>query len=274
VRFQDEAEGLAEGAGLSLQRVAEWLAVEDCASDGCSGFVCLIDGLCWIGRNNDLRAPEVWGFVTVKHVENRIPTMTLGMEGDVFTATGINRERLWLHSQYLPTTDRPRADKEHFPGYVVLTEALETCSGIEDVSSLLSTTDRDDGMLLFAVDGKSDESVIFECSCVEHRMRVPEDGRLVATNHCRTTEPWMISESSASRFRRLTELVHRLGETDIHKPDELVAILADDRVEQRGEDATTVYAVVACPAEEQLWCTLGGCPGASCGHWTRIDWPW
>ena len=38
-RFQEELGGLAEGANLPLQRVAEWLYVEESLQSGCSGFL-------------------------------------------------------------------------------------------------------------------------------------------------------------------------------------------------------------------------------------------
>jgi hypothetical protein len=39
-RFQDELEGMAEGANLPLQRLAEWSYIEECESKRCSGAVC------------------------------------------------------------------------------------------------------------------------------------------------------------------------------------------------------------------------------------------
>ena len=38
-RFQDEFEGMAEGAGIPLQRVAEFAYVEECDAIQCSGAV-------------------------------------------------------------------------------------------------------------------------------------------------------------------------------------------------------------------------------------------
>jgi hypothetical protein len=35
--------------------------------------------------------PELWGYVTIREVEGRIPTISFSMEGDVFTPTGINK---------------------------------------------------------------------------------------------------------------------------------------------------------------------------------------
>lgn len=273
-RFREELAGLAEGAGLSLRRVVEWLAIEQYVSDGCSGFTVAIDGQTWVGRNNDLRAPEAWGYTKIKHVTGRIPTVTFGMAGDVFTGTGINREQLWLHSQHLPASDRPRPNKTHFPGYVILTEALETCSSIGDVEKLLGNVDRDGGMLLFAVDGKTGESVILECNCLEHLRQEPRDGRLIATNHSSRTEPARITESSACRFERLTELAGGIDWTRARTPGDLITILADDRIEEREGRYITVESAVACPGENKIWYTLGGWPAASRGNWTRIDWPW
>lgn len=274
VRFQEEIEGLAEGAGLPLQRVAESYAVEDSGQDGCSGFVSIIDGHAWVGRNVDYCGPEVWGFVAIKHVKDRIPTINFGMEADAFTMTGINREQLWLHYQGLPVPDIPRHDRPHFPAYVVLTEALETCATIGEVEKLLDTMDRDEGMILFAVDGKNDEAVLFECSCRQYIRRNPVEGRLVGANHSSNTEPSQITERSARRVNRLSELVGRNGWEGVHTPDDLIAALADDRIEERGELYLTVEAEVACPGQKKLWSTLGGYPAASRGNWAPIDWPW
>ena len=271
-RFQEELEGLAEGAGIPVQRVAEWVAVEQCVEARCSGLISVIDGHAWVGRNNDFLVPEAFGFVAIKEINGRIPTVTFGMEGDVFTVSGINQEQLWIHSQYLPAPDRPRPDVAHFPGYIILPEALETCSSIRDVERLLGAVDRDTGEIWFVADGKTDEFVLFECNCQDYVRRDPVEGRLYATNHTGSTGPAEISESSARRFRRLIDLVGNNVWEEL--PDDLIAILADDAVEQRADEYITVESMVACPAEKKLWYTLGGCPAASLGKWTRISWPW
>jgi len=120
-RFQDEIEGMAEGANISLQRLAEWCFVEECTDSGCTGLICRLNGRAWVARNNDLWAPDLWGYVSIREVEGRIPTISFGLEGDVFTVTGINRERLWLHSNYLPVRDEPTTKKPHQATYVWLT---------------------------------------------------------------------------------------------------------------------------------------------------------
>ncbi len=273
-RFQEEIEGLAEGAELPLQQVTEWFTVDPSVQDWCSGFASSIDGHFWVGRNNDFRAPAVWGYVSVKNIQGRIPTMNFGMEASAFTSNGINKEQLWLHSQYLPVTDKPRKNRAHFPGYVVITEALETCSNIQEVEKLLATIDRDDGMILFAIDGKTEETAIYECSCRKHYRKNPVEGRLVATNHVRSTKSSRIVGSSASRLTRLMELVGRNGWPGVNAPDDLIAVLADRGVEMRSIQFITVESVVACPGQKKQWYTLGGYPAANYGNWQEIAWPW
>jgi hypothetical protein len=270
-------EGLAEGAGLPLQRVAEWNHVESCVDDGCSGFVGRLGGRLWVARNNDLFVRGIWGYATIREITGRIPTIGFGLEGDVFTGTGINRDRLWLHHQALPTSDAPRPERTHLSGWVLLTDMLETCSTIADVESRLGGVDRDEGMLLFAVDGKSNEFAILECDCSRHVRRATTGPWLVGTNHaCALPDQSAPDEGSRSRQARMEAMATQLYEREpgARLPDDLIAILADDGVERRGEDISTVYAAVACPGAGELWFTFGGSPAASRGEWEPDAWPW
>ena len=112
-RFQDEFAGMAEGAGLSLERVAQWSFVEQCLLPHCSSSVSVVDGHAWVARNNDSTAPGMWGYVSIREVAGRIPTITLSCEGDIFAPSGINQERLWLHYNALPVVDVLHADEPH-----------------------------------------------------------------------------------------------------------------------------------------------------------------
>ena len=275
-RFQDEIEGLAEGANLPLQRVAEWNYIESCVDDGCSGFVGGLGGHVWVARNNDFFIPDLWGYATIREVTGRIPTACFGLEGDVFTATGVNRDRLWLHHQYMPTSDAPRSERPHLPGWVLLTDMLETCSTIGEVEARLEEVDRDEGMILFAVDGKSDEFAILECLCSSHARRAPTGPWLVGTNHACGPGADPPDGDSLSRQTRMEAMSTELYERELRAPlpKDLIAILADDGVERRGQDIWTVYSNVACPGTGELWFTFGGYPAASRGEWLPITWPW
>jgi Acyl-coenzyme A:6-aminopenicillanic acid acyl-transferase len=281
-RFQDEFEGMAEGANIPLQRLAEWQYIEECETKQCSGAVCLLQNYAWVARNNDSFVPELWGYATIREVEGRIPTISFSMEGDVFTPTGINRERLWLHYNFLDVWDKPSPDKPHVPAYVFLTEALEVCHTISDVETLLNEMDRDGGMLLFAVDGKNNEFALFDCLCSKHYRREPAGSWIVGTNHYCACEDLTLgddegSASTLSRFERMESLMHSLSAspTPPNLPADLIRILADDKIERRDNTKlVTVYSNVACPSTGEIWYTFGGHPAASQGNWQRLEWPW
>ena len=281
-RFQDEFEGMAEGAGIPLQRLAEWAYIEECDAKQCSGVICLFEDRAWVARNNDFYVPELWGYVTIREVDGRIPTMMFSMKGEVFSPTGINKDKLWLHYNFLPVWDKPARNKPHVPPYVFLTEALELCRTISDVEALLNETDRDGGMLLFAVDGKNNEFALFDCLCSKYYLREPTGGWIVGTNHYYACEDITLSESdkeplgTVSRFERMENLIQMLSasQTPTNLPADLIQILADDAIERRDNDVITVYANVACPSTGEIWYTFGGYPAASKGNWQKLEWPW
>jgi hypothetical protein len=280
-RFQDEFEGMAEGAHIPLQRLAEWAFIEECEAKQCSGAICISHNHAWVARNNDIYVPELWGYAMIREVDGRIPTISFSMEGDVFTPTGVNKEKLWLHYNFLPVWDKPSLAKPHMPAYVFLTEALELCRTIQDVEVFLNERDRDGGMMLFAVDGKTDEFALFDCLCSKHFRREPTDGWIVGTNHYCACEDLTLGddESSAStldRFSRIESLIRALcaSGTPANLPTDLIRILADDKIERRDKKVMTAYANVACPNTGELWYTFGGYPAASQGDWQRLEWPW
>jgi hypothetical protein len=281
-RFQDEFQGMTDGAQIPLQRLAEWAYVEECDAKQCSGAIYLCEDQAWVARNNDFYMPELWGYAIIREIDGRIPTINFSMEGEIFTPTGINKEKLWLHYNFLPVWDRPAPNKRHMPPYVFLTEALEICCTIRDVEALLNETDRDGGMLLFAVDGKNNESALFDCMCSKHYRREPSNGWIVGTNHYCTCEDRTLSDAdkqplgTLSRFDRMETLMQKMCASDVplSLPGDLIRILSDDQIERRGKDVVTVYSNVACPTTGELWYTFGGYPAASQGNWRRLEWPW
>ena len=275
-RFREELEGLAEGAGLARLHVAEWACIDSFLDDGCSAVLARIGGHVWIARNNDMFVPGIWGHAVVRAINGRIPTLTFGQEGDVFTATGINGEGLWLHHQALAVSDAPRPGRPRMSGWILLADMLETCATISDVEARLVRVDRDEGMLLFAVDGKTDEAALFECACSRHVRRDAGGPFAAGTNHAVALREHPSAGDSPSRLTRLEELASRLLEPGVlpRVPDDLIAILADPAVERRGARFATVYSVVACPATRATWFTFGGEPAASSGRWSPVAWPW
>jgi hypothetical protein len=281
-RFQDEFEGMAEGANISLQRLAEFAYIEECDAKQCSGAIYLHENQAWVARNNDFYVPELWGYAAIREVDGRFPTINFDMEGGIFTPTGINKEKLWLHYNFLPVWDEPAPNKPHVPPYVFLTEALELCHTISDVETLLDATDRDGGMLLFAVDGKNNEFALFDCMCAKYARRESSDGWIVGTNHYCGFEDLTLDDAAKaplgtlSRFSRMENLMQTLSasQTRLNLPTDLIRILADDEIERRDQQVVTVYSNVACPCKDEIWYTFGGYPAASKGNWQRLEWPW
>jgi hypothetical protein len=282
LRFQEEFEGLAEGANIPIQLLAEFYYIEECDINQCSGAIYSIENKVWVARNNDTYVPELWGYVTIREVEGRIPTICFSMEGDIFTPTGINKEKLWLHYNFLSVWDQPARNKPHFPGYVFLTEALELCHDISDVERLLNEIDRDGGMLLFVVDGKNNEFALFECLCSKFYKREPSNGWMIGTNHFCACEDLTLGDAdkaplgTLSRYSRMENLIQTLStsQTSPNMPADLIGILADDQIERRDKRLVTAYSNVACPSTGEIWYTFGGYPAASKGNWQKLEWPW
>jgi hypothetical protein len=279
-RFLREFEGLAAGSGLPLQRLAEWAYLEALLNNLCSGAIVTIGGHAWVARNNDMYAPDMWGFVTIREVTGRIPHICFGLEGDVFTPTGVNRERLWLHYNWLPAWDAPEIGEFQLPAYAFMVEALETCRTLLDVEKLLLHLPRAGGMLLFAVDGKTDEFALYECTCRGYYKRQPAAGWIAGANHyCALSNGSGESDapplSSPSRLRRLETLAAGLDIQGERSPvSHLIQLLGDDEIEARSGEVQTAYSNVACPAIGEIWYTFGGYPSASQGDWGRLEWPW
>jgi hypothetical protein len=209
--------------------------------------------------------------------------VALGLMGDIDADTGMNAERLWLHMHTLLARDEPRAGVSCISWLFWMREALETCATLADVERLLGATDRDRGVMLFAVDGKTGERAVYECTKASYR-RVDPDGRghLAATNHCRAKHPPTSIDrvaragSTVTRMNRLLELLEHAAPE--HGPDDVCELLADEWVEMRETTMSrylrTIYSAVACPERGEVWFASGATPAASRGVWRRVELTW
>lgn len=324
---QEETDGLSRACSVNTHETAEFLyadiatiaggdnsiALPDVhdqivgeapgpAGDGpmCSGVVTRIDHQPWVARNCDwLWATLTRGTAAVVHcVPGRIPVMALGILGDIDLDTGVNAQRLWLHLHTLPSRELARPDRARFSWLFWAREALETCSTIDELHRFILRTDRDRGVLAFAVDGKNGRSALFECgrsSCT----RVDEgegahglSHTIVATNHTQDRHPpdhlyeagpdgapGRVSRrgSTVRRYQRVCAML-RAGPPRT-APDDLIRLLADDEIEMRDSPRLgTIYAALCAPATGETWFATGDArraqPAASGPGWQRIEWPW
>jgi hypothetical protein len=252
---------------------------------GCSGLI--FNGSfatgpdAWVARNCDwyLATLRRGTAAVIHHAPHRIPSMAVGLMGDIDADTGINAERLWLHMHTLRATDEPRAGVSCISWLFWMREALETCASLDDVERFIDRTDRDRGVMLLAVDGKRNRSAVYECARGAWRRLDPspaEDaGHLIATNHHRHKHPPEDQPragrpgSTVSRFTRLRRILRR--HPPEHLPDDLVDVLADPEVEMRdAPELRTIYSAVAHPAAGAVWFASGDAPAASRGVWRRL----
>jgi len=304
--FQEEVDGMAVGAGVPALRVAEFLYAdisrptnpatpptspadpvrvsddeEPAAASGpmCTGVMTMIDRELWIARNCDwLFATLVRGTAAVVHASpGRIPVMGVGIRGDIDVDTGINAERLWVHLHTLYATDEPRGDRTCISWLFWAREALETCASLDDLERFITSTQRDRGVIVVAGEGKSGDGAIFECSRAGHERHDFDGGTLIAANHPQRKNPTNDAPRRASggtTTSRWCGARDRLSERPpTRPPEDLIAVLADDRVEMRTPpNLRTIYSAVVCPRKGDLWFAAGGAngqPAASSGRWVR-----
>lgn len=275
-RFRQEMHGMADGSGVSLGIIAAWGFADAGGRKACSSFFLQAEENLWIGRNNDLWVPDLWGYAIERQITGRLATLTFGMRGEIFAATGLNEAGLWLHYNWLPAFDKP-LDQAWTP-YVLLTEMLETCQSIDEVETFLKETRRSGGMLIFAAQHKQRGccAALLECAPQTVFRKDLQKSYLAGTNHYQSLSTPQPPESYApNSVKRLAAMRKRLTSVSNQPTSEdLLAILADPEVEQHQADYGTVYSNLVCLSTRELWFTFGGFPAASQGHWQKVPWPW
>ena len=79
----------------------------------------------------------------------------MGIAGDIDVDTGLNAEGLWLHVHTMHAADTSTPGKPCLSWLFWAREALETCATIDDVEPMLGRIDRDRGMILVLVEGRT-----------------------------------------------------------------------------------------------------------------------
>jgi len=204
---------------------------------------------------------------------SRLSIMHFPIRGDLGVYQGVNAERLWVNTNYLPATDTPC--RPQLPWLFFVRETLETCISISDVETMLQTYDRDTGVALTVIDGKTNEAEIFECSRSTYR-RVPAiEQTLYATNHAQSKYMQGTFQSPTSgSLRRLARLKELVTQHMPYRLEDMIHILSDPDIEQREEWSGTIQALIACPSYRKFWFATGYYPAASQGRFISISWPW
>lgn len=262
----------------------------------CSGIIASDDAHTpWVARNCDwYEATLARGTAAIVHaVPNRIPILAVGLMGDIDCDTGLNAEGLWLHMHTLLASDEPRAGVSCISWLFWMREALETCATLDDLEAFIARTDRDRGVLLFAVEGKTNQRAIYECTRATFHRVHPWQAQtqagikplLFATNHCQQKHPQppthpmppriSPSNGTVSRYNRLAQLLAIAHPEE--GPTDLIELLADPHVEMHtatpGSNLRTIYSAVANPRSRDVWFASGSLPAASTAQWRHVTFP-
>lgn len=273
--YQLELESLAYGSGVRLDKIAQWIYCSRFISGGCSSFIICREDALWVGRNHDDAGPGLWRNINIIEKEARIPVVLFGQEGALFSHTGFNNRKLWLHYNHLPAWDAPGPEEKAIPPFVFIRMALENCNNIGDVEKLLQAAFRDDGMYLFAVDGKSNTYGVYECTCKSYVKRQSSKPYIAGSNHyVATPVPKGFRNGDASSASRLSRMECLLAAMKTEDPcRDLIRILSDPEVEQNQGGAGTVYANLACPARNLYYYACNGFPAASGAPFEEVTFP-
>lgn len=290
--IQAEITAIAAGARRPLADITD-LLYADIAIPGdpaipegpmCSAVVSKLDHQSWVARNTDWYPPLLLrGCEAVVHnTPNRIPTLALGIRGDIDVDTGANAEGLWLHAHTMHAKRMPPSGKPRISWLFWLREALETCATLDNLEAKLHAVERDRGIILVALDSKSNDAAVFECTVDTHTRVDPTGHHLLATNHSAArhpTDPDRLARSQPSSTTRRLQALRDICQhhPPEHAPDDLIDTLAHESVEMRTPPVLrTIYSTVCNPRTGECWFAQGtpdGAPAASTGAWLRVPWP-
>lgn len=256
-----------------MDLIAQWIFFDKFLDGGCTSFI-IVDknGNLWVGRNNDYIAPKMWSHVNIISKRDMIPVMLFGMGGDLFSGTGYNKEKIWLHYNWLPVWDIPK--KDAYPPYVFLRMALESCKNIKDLENMLRYIPRDGGMNLFFIDGKDNTCAVYECMCNDFIKREITGKYIAGANHYNITSvvPVDYNYDFSGSYKRQKSMENILENIDFSVKD-LISVLSNPNIEQNNGLHGTVYSNIACPATDELYYACDGFPAAS-GKWELVNWCW
>ena len=208
-RFQEECEGIAEGQTFRCNALRNGRILKNARRNKCSSAVYLFR------KSGSLRLHAIMTPMCQSYGAMQPSGQLTGtLQRSASLCRGMSLRQLASTGKdygYTPTFCPSRISllRVSHTSLVTcfLTEALELCRNLNDVEAFLNATDRDGGMLLFAVDGKTNRAVLFDCMCSKHYQRELTNGWLVGTNHyCACKDETLTDDESSvstvDRFRR------------------------------------------------------------------------
>jgi isopenicillin-N N-acyltransferase like protein len=278
--FDEEIQGLAEGAGIDLadayilQLRAE-LGVTTSpdlidGTDECTTFAALPEatrhGTPLIGQNADL--PEFYAdiSVVVELVFDDLPTVLMLTPAGQVSYIGINDRGLGVFANFV-TCDGWRVG---FPRYLLSRLAL-TRETVDDAIAAIDSVPRASSRNLILCDAHGNAADLETTPTRSARLN-PEDGLLAHSNHYVAPELQEEERStgrSLENSRRRLETMQRLlreshGKLDGHRMRTILRdrsalpdALCREPGDQDGSDMVTFASVIAEPVDQKMWIAVG-----------------
>jgi isopenicillin-N N-acyltransferase like protein len=278
--FDEEVQGLAEGAGIDLSdawilqlRAELGVTTEPDLIDGsdeCTSFAVLPEatknGASLIGQNADLPAFYRDIAVVVELVFDDMPTVLMLTPAGQMSYIGINDRGLGVFANFV-TCDGWRIG---FPRYFLSRLAL-TYERVDDAIAAIQAVPRASSRNVIMLDGHGTAADLETTPTRDARIE-PVDGLLAHANHY--ISPSLVDEersegrklqNSQARQRRMDELLRQYhGKLDIpmlrkilrdrqEAPDSICRADGDEA----DSDIITFASVIAEPAQQTLWVAIG-----------------
>lgn len=247
-------EGFATGAGIPSRTAVQLIHFADIMhcltgysgrvpSGACSAFFVRNEmtehGGALLGRNFDFFGPERWDrwqAIKVFHPDHGEPFFWIGPLGLPVGGFGGNRHGITV----MPFTNFcAQTSWRGEPVFQIMQRILSECTSIEEARGLIDRVRVHGGISLLITDMKNSKATAVGMTCFEKEMIIPEENRLIRTNHF-ATRPLQASESipsrwrrnSHSRYQRLQQLVSGLAPLNSQK----AASILSDRFDQYTND--------------------------------------
>jgi hypothetical protein len=167
-RYKRELEGLADGSGVSLERLRRAHVVSVLTERACSSFAVFgpatADGKLYHGRNFDWAMGlglQDKAALFLYHPEGHIPFASPSYIGSIGCLSGMNREGISIAQIGAVSTD---SRFDGIPLMFLLRRLLEECRNVTEAEALIRGARRTVGYNYVVADGKAREARAFETS--------------------------------------------------------------------------------------------------------------
>jgi hypothetical protein len=230
-----------------------------------------------IGRNYDF--PPPYGdcakhiVVTVLKEENKVTTAIIGMPGQIYCPTCINREGLFLELNNGMPSGGYEVDYSRKSLLICLLEVLQDSSTIEQLRWRLSGISADYSLIVNAATADNAISFEFSSTLGHQEYQAPPAEPFVSTNYFQSSKwsdiPFPTDDSTWHDVTRRENLLN-LANTLPAKATilDLMAIMNQEMNEGGARWELTIYQIVFDTNNSSLYICR---PNASVDRWTYID---